>query len=160
MANQQNDATNPSSTGGNNAASDSSNNNNSNNSGRRNQPRRNAGENNFNEAESSLKGEILDYVESKNSEQFVSTKKAIELYVGRTFKDSKFARQFNIAVRNLDLPEPTEPETPDADNAIQLKKWEFEWKTYQEQLMEYDTFQTHMFSIVMGQCTKSMTDRG
>ena len=104
-----------------------------------------------------LKGFIYDHGEHKHADQFITTTKEIQNYVGRTFKN---AGVITAAIGNLALPVMIEPEEPDdQDDRVEMKKWKRSYDRYYKGKQDLAEHVMTLYNLVWGQCSDAMQQK-
>ena len=105
---------------------------------------------------SELKGFTYDG-EHKHADQFITTTKEIQNYVGRTFKN---AGDITAAIGNLSMPVTFEPIEPiDQEDRIEMKKWERSYDRYYKSQKDLEEHVMTLYNLVWGQCSESMQQK-
>jgi hypothetical protein len=142
----------------------SSNNNNSNNSnnnpnhrqcGNRQHAQRYGSSARFVGSEPQMHGHIYDFVPAAGSNRFVETTRELAIFVGQRYNE--YTAELVQGVIDLQLSNPTAPTEPAAAaTAVEMKRWEFEEKDYQNKMKAFNDFWAGLYSTVMGQCTEAL----
>jgi hypothetical protein len=106
-----------------------------------------------------IKEHVYNVGPTKSLDLFAKTTREIGEYLACTIKNSaEFCTAFDPEDLGFDtIVQPPKPE--DINNPVLVKRWEFAYKTYHDQVERRRTASSQAFAVVLGQCSPAVVDQ-